>query len=105
MGEVRYLSAREAARELGVSLPTLYAYVSRGLLGRERSPDGRTSTFDPAEIIAAGGAIASVGSVGVASPVEGRRSRGSKGVAGRAPTSFTKASKNVSHVSHTGCPS
>ncbi|WP_029215172.1 citrate synthase family protein [Kallotenue papyrolyticum] len=27
-----YLSAAEAARELGVSLPTLYAYVSRGLI-------------------------------------------------------------------------
>lgn len=35
MSEVRYLSAREAARELGVSLPTLYAYVSRGLIRSE----------------------------------------------------------------------
>ena len=30
------LSAADAARELGVTLPTLYAYVSRGLL-RSRS--------------------------------------------------------------------
>jgi citrate synthase len=44
------LSTAEAAARLGVKPATLYAYVSRGLLGRERSPDGRTSTFDPAEI-------------------------------------------------------
>jgi citrate synthase len=46
----RRLSTAEAAARLGVKPATLYAYVSRGLLGRERSPDGRTSTFDPAEI-------------------------------------------------------
>jgi citrate synthase len=46
----RRLSTVEAAARLGVKPATLYAYVSRGLLGRERSPDGRTSTFDPAEI-------------------------------------------------------
>jgi citrate synthase len=44
------LTTVEAARRLGVKPATLYAYVSRGLLGRERSPDGRTSTFDPAEV-------------------------------------------------------
>jgi citrate synthase len=44
------LSTAQAAERLGVKPATLYAYVSRGLLGRERSPDGRTSTFDPAEI-------------------------------------------------------
>src|SRR5215211_310833 len=44
------LSTAEAAARLGVKPATLYAYVSRGLLGRERSPDGRTSTFDPAEV-------------------------------------------------------
>src|SRR5919199_2581775 len=33
--KVGYLSAREAAGELGVSLPTLYAYVSRGLIRSE----------------------------------------------------------------------
>jgi citrate synthase len=48
-GEGR-LSTAEAAARLGVKPATLYAYVSRGLLGRERSADGRTSTFDPAEL-------------------------------------------------------
>lgn len=33
--EKRHMSAREAAEELGVSLPTLYAYVSRGLVRSE----------------------------------------------------------------------
>jgi citrate synthase len=46
----RRLSTAEAAARLGVKPATLYAYVSRGLLGRERAPDGRTSTFDPAEL-------------------------------------------------------
>jgi citrate synthase len=44
------LTTTEAAERLGVKPATLYAYVSRGLLTRERAPDGRTSTFDPAEI-------------------------------------------------------
>ena len=35
MGEVRYLTAREAAGELGISTATLYAYVSRGLIRSE----------------------------------------------------------------------
>lgn len=35
MGEERYLSARRAAGELEVSLATLYAYVSRGLVRSE----------------------------------------------------------------------
>jgi len=46
----RRLSTAEAAARLGVKPATLYAYVSRGLIGRERAPDGRTSTFDPAEL-------------------------------------------------------
>jgi citrate synthase len=46
----RRLTTAEAAERLGVKPATLYAYVSRGLLSRERAPDGRTSTFDPAEI-------------------------------------------------------
>jgi citrate synthase len=49
-GTGRRLSTAEAAARLGVKPATLYAYVSRGLLGRERAPDGRTSTFDPAEL-------------------------------------------------------
>jgi len=44
------LTAAEAAARLGIKPATLYAYVSRGLLGRERSAGGRTSTFDPAEV-------------------------------------------------------
>ena len=44
------MSTAEAAARLGVKPATLYAYVSRGLLGRERAADGRTSTFDPAEL-------------------------------------------------------
>src|SRR5215217_7463543 len=46
----RRLTTAEAAERLGVKPATLYAYVSRGLLTRERAPDGRASTFDPAEI-------------------------------------------------------
>jgi citrate synthase len=49
-GGGRRLSTAEAAARLGVKPATLYAYVSRGLLGRERAPDGRTSTFDPGEV-------------------------------------------------------
>jgi citrate synthase len=36
-----YMSAVEAAQELGVSLPTLYSYVSRGLLRSETADTGR----------------------------------------------------------------
>jgi citrate synthase len=35
MGEERYLGARRAAEELGISLSTLYVYVSRGLIRSE----------------------------------------------------------------------
>ncbi len=41
--EKRYLSAREAAEGLGVSLPTLYAYVSRGLVRSEEVGGSRRS--------------------------------------------------------------
>jgi citrate synthase len=40
MREERYLTARRAAEELGVSLATLYAYVSRGMIRSEAA--GRT---------------------------------------------------------------
>jgi citrate synthase len=39
------LESAEAARRLGVKLPTLYAYVSRGLLASQRAPEGRRSLF------------------------------------------------------------
>ncbi|MFY1679172.1 MULTISPECIES: citrate synthase [unclassified Streptomyces] len=46
----RRLTTREAADLLGVKPATVYAYVSRGRLDSRRSPDGRGSTFDPAEV-------------------------------------------------------
>ncbi|MBW5483402.1 citrate/2-methylcitrate synthase [Streptomyces bambusae] len=46
------LSTREAAELLGVKPATVYAYVSRGLLGSRRDPSGRGSTFDAAEVVA-----------------------------------------------------
>jgi citrate synthase len=45
-----YVSANEAARMLGVSKPTLYAYVSRGIVGRSTAADGRTSLYAREEI-------------------------------------------------------
>lgn len=44
------ISAAEAASRLGVKRETIYAYVSRGMLHSERHIDGKSSTFDPAEI-------------------------------------------------------
>lgn len=49
----RMLTAAEAAARLGVKRQTLYAYVSRGVLRRTLSLDGKTSLFDPADIDAA----------------------------------------------------
>ena len=45
-----WIDAPQAAARLGVKTATLYAYVSRGVLRRRHSPDGRRSLFDPAEI-------------------------------------------------------
>jgi citrate synthase len=39
------LTTEEAARRLGVKVPTLYAYVSRGVLESHRDPNGRGSLF------------------------------------------------------------
>ena len=44
------LSTEEAARRLGIKVPTLYAYVSRGLLESHRDPTRRGSLFDLADI-------------------------------------------------------
>lgn len=44
------LTAVEAAARLGVKRQTLYAYVSRGLLHRTLSLDGRTSLFEQSEV-------------------------------------------------------
>jgi citrate synthase len=40
-----YLSAREASAELAISQATLYAYVSRGLIRSEPSPDSRSHRY------------------------------------------------------------
>lgn len=45
-----FVRAPEAARRLGVSVPTLYAYVSRGRVGRITAADGRASLFDVEEL-------------------------------------------------------
>jgi len=44
------LTAAQAAERLGVKPATLYAYVSRGVLTRGRSADGRASLFDADEV-------------------------------------------------------
>jgi len=49
MGKKRYLTAREAASELGISLDTLYAYVSRGLIRSEASDGQKRSRWYPLE--------------------------------------------------------
>jgi citrate synthase len=45
-----FLTATQAAARLGVKQQTVYAYVSRGVLTRRLSLDGRTSLYDPTEI-------------------------------------------------------
>ena len=45
-----FLTAAQAARRLGVKPATLYAYVSRGVLRRDKAADGRGSLFDPDEV-------------------------------------------------------
>jgi citrate synthase len=44
------LTTEEAARRLGVKVPTLYAYVSRGLLESHRDPNARGSLFDLSDV-------------------------------------------------------
>src|ERR1039457_1329195 len=44
------MTAVQAAARLGVKQATLYAYVSRGVLGRGKTGDGRGSLFDPDEV-------------------------------------------------------
>jgi len=44
------LSAREAAAELGVGLPTLYAYVSRGMLRSEPEPGSRRKLYSATDV-------------------------------------------------------
>ena len=44
------LSTEETAARLGVKKQTVYAYVSRGILSRQKAVDGRASTFDADEV-------------------------------------------------------
>jgi citrate synthase len=46
----RMLSSEQAALRLGVKVPTLYAYVSRGRLESHRDPSGRGSLFELADV-------------------------------------------------------
>src|SRR5215468_3274107 len=48
--EALYLSAREASAELSISQATLYAYVSRGLIRSEPSPDSRSHRYRAEDI-------------------------------------------------------
>ena len=45
-----WLTSSEAASRLGVKRATVYAYVSRGILGRTRFPSIRASYFSASEI-------------------------------------------------------
>jgi citrate synthase len=49
MKQNAYLTAQEAAQELGISLPTLYSYVSRGLIRSEDADRGRRTRRYAAE--------------------------------------------------------
>ncbi len=49
-----YLTAKEAAGELGISLPTLYAYVSRGLVRSEPDPGSRGRRYRGEDVRALG---------------------------------------------------
>jgi citrate synthase len=53
VGAGRYLTAEEAAAELGVSLPTLYSYVSRGMVRSEAAEGRRRSRRYRAEDVRA----------------------------------------------------
>jgi citrate synthase len=91
------ISTREAARRLGVKPETLYAYVSRGLLGSRRVPGGRGSTYDPAEVAAlaargrAGAEAAGAAGAGAAgSEAGGPGAGGPDGGWGRMRTAVTR---------------
>ena len=45
-----WIGAADAARRLGIKQASLYSYVSRGVLTRRTSQDGRASMFDPGEV-------------------------------------------------------
>jgi len=45
-----FMNATEAAAALGISLPTLYAYVSRGMLSSSADSQGKHRLYDSAEV-------------------------------------------------------
>ena len=50
VSDERWLSAAQATARLGVKPQTLYAYVSRGLVRRERPPGSRTSRYSRVDV-------------------------------------------------------
>src|SRR5260370_25702287 len=46
----KFPTAAEADQPLGAKPATLYAYVSRGVLSRDKAADGRGSLFNPDEV-------------------------------------------------------
>ncbi|NKJ47737.1 citrate synthase [Burkholderia sp. SG-MS1] len=50
MPTTAFLSATEAAATLGISLPTLYAYVSRGMLSSSPDAQGKNRLYAAAEV-------------------------------------------------------
>ncbi|MDQ6837509.1 MAG: citrate synthase, partial [Actinomycetota bacterium] len=61
-GRTTRLTSQQTAAALGVKAATLYAYVSRGLLSRERTPAG--STFDAHEVARLASSVGRRGSIG-----------------------------------------
>ncbi len=82
MDEPRLLTAVEAAARLGVKRQTLYAYVSRGVLERTMSLDGKTSLFRPDD-------------------VDGLRSRRHRSVPGEVGTLIASSITTVDDRGHT----
>lgn len=52
MSDKIYLTAKEAAKELGVSVTTLYAYVSRGLIRSESTETSHQHRYNQEDILA-----------------------------------------------------
>jgi citrate synthase len=50
MPTANFMTASEAAAALGISLPTLYAYVSRGMLSSAADSHGKHRLYDAAEV-------------------------------------------------------
>lgn len=50
MGSQGYLTSQQVAERLGVKVETVYAYVSRGMLGSVRRPGRRESLFSATEV-------------------------------------------------------